>query len=71
MIANYVIWSNEHVLWWAPRQIGYTPYFAAAGRYSEDEAKSIVHEANRYRPRDMQPNEVALKITETVDWPND
>ena len=71
-MKNYVIWSNEHGLWWAPGLGGYTPYFHTAGRYSEEEARGIVYDANCYLDRSdagRQPNEVAIAVTQVIDWP--
>jgi hypothetical protein len=31
----YLLWSNKHQAWWAPRDLGYTLDIDAAGRYSE------------------------------------
>jgi hypothetical protein len=34
---------NEHVCWWKPESKGYTICIDKAGRYSDDEARSICH----------------------------
>lgn len=41
----YLIWSNEHRAWWAPRRNGYTGDYFAAGRYSRAEAIEICKRA--------------------------
>lgn len=38
----YVIWSFEHRAWWCPNRCGYVESLANAGRYSAEEAGSIV-----------------------------
>lgn len=42
MTAEYVIWSFEHRMWWAPDRAGYTPSLELAGRYTAKEAGEIV-----------------------------
>ena len=37
----YLIWSNEHRLWWRPESAGYTRKLAEAGRYTKAEALEI------------------------------
>jgi hypothetical protein len=37
----YLIWSNEHGLWWGRGSCGYVQSFADAGRYSRVEALKI------------------------------
>jgi hypothetical protein len=39
---NYLIWSWEHMAWWAEDMDGYTPRLDQAGRYSYSEAAGIV-----------------------------
>lgn len=46
----WVIWSNEHHAWWRDGSLGYTSDLLSAGIYTEDTAKGIVDEANRYEP---------------------
>ena len=55
----WVIWSEEHIGWWGPDEIGYTTSLARAGRYSERRARKIVDEANRYS-EEGEFNEVAF-----------
>lgn len=43
---NWLIWSNEHKAWWAPREHGYCRTRAEAGRYSYERAIEIVRNAN-------------------------
>lgn len=42
---DYLVWSNEHQMWWRDSRSGYTPYIEEAGRYTEDEAHRIVDDA--------------------------
>lgn len=39
--SKYLIWSNEHRLWWRADRKGYTNDLSSAGRYSRDESISI------------------------------
>ena len=39
---TFVIWSWEHLAWWAPNRQGYTEQLEQAGRYSHAEAADIV-----------------------------
>lgn len=38
---GHTLKSHEHVTWWKPDSCGYTICIDKAGRYSEDEARSI------------------------------
>ena len=38
---GHTIKSHEHVCWWKPESCGYTICIDKAGRYSEEEARSI------------------------------
>jgi len=42
----FLIWSNEHGMWWRAHQRGYTQYIEEAGRYERAEAVSIVRRAS-------------------------
>ena len=41
MSDNYLIWSNEHQLWWRPNNRGYRSDLNQAGRYARSEALEI------------------------------
>lgn len=43
---KYLIWSNEHAMWWRPWQSGYTQVIEEAGRYDRTEAERIVRRAS-------------------------
>lgn len=45
MSDNYLIWSNEHQLWWRPNNRGYTSDLSQAGRYHRSEALAICGKA--------------------------
>jgi len=45
MEATYLIWSNQHSMWWRARRSGYTQRIEEAGRYSLGEARDIVRMA--------------------------
>lgn len=42
---DFLVWSNEHQQWWRANKTGYTRYIEEAGRYTEDEARTIVDDA--------------------------
>ena len=41
----FLVWSNQHGMWWRPEQIGYTQIIDEAGRYSRSMAAEIVRDA--------------------------
>ena len=47
---KWLIWSVEHRCWWKPNSFGYTANREDAGRYSLEEAKEIVRNANKWSP---------------------
>lgn len=44
---KYLIWSTEHRGWWKPNRHGYTTRTDLAGRFSSEEARNIIANANR------------------------
>lgn len=42
---NWLIWSNQHGMWWRPEERGYTQVIEEAGRYEYQRAKEIVAQA--------------------------
>lgn len=42
---NYLVWSNQHRMWWKANRCGYTPDRDTAGRYTRAEADAIVKDA--------------------------
>jgi hypothetical protein len=56
-MTEYLIWSNEHLAWWKPAELGYTTLTHNAGRYSKEEADAICARAN-FDPETI--NEVAV-----------
>lgn len=38
---EHTLKSSEHITWWNPNSLGYTVCINKAGRYTEDEARSI------------------------------
>lgn len=42
---NFLVWSNEHAMWWRGNQRGYTQFIEEAGRYDRAEAEGIVARA--------------------------
>lgn len=43
-----MIWSIEHCAWWKANRHGYTMIKKDAGKYSFDEAREIVNDANAF-----------------------
>lgn len=64
----WLIWSNEHGLWWKPNQRGYTQRVEEAGLYTLDEAIKICTEANFLS---NQINEVLCPSREMLDFLRD
>lgn len=42
---RWLVWSNQHGMWWRPNRSGYTAFIEEAGRYSRAEAERIVAQA--------------------------
>jgi len=62
----YLVWSNEHRMWWAPLQLGYTIHVNAAGRYTHKEALEICTRAIRgWRPG-MAPPELMIPLADAL-----
>lgn len=38
----FLIWSNEHRMWWRGGHVGYTDSIEEAGRYERSDAEEIV-----------------------------
>lgn len=43
---RYLVWSNEHQMWWRPAERGYTDSIEEAGRYPYGQAAAIVGKAS-------------------------
>jgi len=43
---TYLIWSNEHRMWWRAAERGYADSIEEAGRYPYERAEAIVREAS-------------------------
>jgi len=55
---RFLVWSNEHQMWWRGGQRGYTAYIEEAGRYERGEAEGIVSRATldgRLTERNVDP----------------
>ena len=62
-LKEYVIWSNEHLAWWAPKRMGYARDIAAAGLYTKAEALEIVANATMGQWRGPAPvHELPVRI---------
>lgn len=71
MKREWMIWSNEHAMWWGHNSCGYTQSVALAGRYSLAEAMEVCRRASRGRGvcwlnnmGDDAPNEVMVPSPE-------
>lgn len=42
---KWLVWSNQHGMWWRANQRGYTQRIEEAGRYPREEAEAIVRHA--------------------------
>jgi hypothetical protein len=40
--GRFLVWSNQHAMWWRPGKSGYTQVIEEAGRYLRAEAEKIV-----------------------------
>lgn len=61
---GHTLKSHEHVCWWKPDSCGYTTCIDQAGRYSEDEARSICRNGSCI----AVPIEVAAKFARTTPY---
>ncbi len=43
---RFLIWSNQHRMWWRADERGYTDSIEEAGRYPLDAAETIVRKAS-------------------------
>ena len=59
---DYLIWSNEHRMWWRADERGYTKSIAQAGIYCRDAAIEIVTGASRGQWLKEPPNELAVCV---------
>ena len=62
----WLIWSNEHGMWWRPASGGYTRVIEQAGRYGITEANEICDGANRFLPKG-KTHEVRVLSPEGAD----
>lgn len=44
-VTWFLVWSNQHQMWWRGGQSGYTPFIEEAGRYPRELAERIVSAA--------------------------
>lgn len=64
---QYLVWSNEHRAWWAPKRCGYTDDIHAAGRYGRAEAISIAGTARGGWERGNNPHEIAIPEADALE----
>lgn len=60
----YLVWSNEHRMWWAPGHRGYVSIISQAGRYTRRQAEQICENANFAQFEGQEPNEVMVLAPE-------
>lgn len=71
-MSDYVIWSNEHSLWWAADERGYDSSLNNAGRYTREKALGICTGARGGRRFNANPSEVPLLYVDAVAfWQDD
>ncbi len=56
----FLIWSNEHGVWWRSKCSGYTKARSDAGRYALEEASKIIEYANRHVVDGGRPDETMV-----------
>ncbi len=64
---QYLIWSNDHQCWWAPRRCGYTENIERAGRYSRAEALGIAGTARGGWRVGKNPDEIAIPEPDAIE----
>jgi hypothetical protein len=67
----WLVWSFQHDMWWRANSCGYTTEFLLAGVYTENEAKAIEAQANKWH---KEPQEEARKLTDVLGetkWPGE
>jgi len=71
-MAEYVVWSNEHMAWWGPNRAGYYTHLSAAGRYSREDALRICKGARGGRRFNANPSEVPIALADAEEfWTED
>lgn len=70
MDDQYLIWSEEHGAWWAPKCRGYTMSMAKAGRYPEEMARAIAASANAHGSFCEVPVRESLAMAEACKQPS-
>lgn len=78
-MTSYLVWSNEHRMWWRANHSGYTEFVEEAGRYSRADAEQVVSKATLDGRLDvprvdpvtglpyMRASEVMLLAAEDID----
>ena len=64
-VAEYLIWSNQHGMWWRAARKGYTPELADAGRYSREEAIEISRGGDFWRAFE-RPREAPILVEDAA-----
>jgi hypothetical protein len=66
-MSNWLIWCRARNQWWAPNSMGYVDSPQAAGRYTFEEAKAIVNDANKHLRYYDPPEEMMMPDTVEED----
>lgn len=81
-IDSFLVWSNQHAMWWRADQRGYTQIIDEAGRYTRAEAEDIVRKATldgqlKHRRTDpvsgadyLSFDEVMVSAPESIEVPS-
>lgn len=59
--SRYLIWSNEHRMWWRPNSAGYTRLFGMAGVYSAEDAIRICARGRDGWASNEPPSEIPVR----------
>lgn len=70
-MTYFLVWSNEHRMWWRASHHGYTDAIEEAGRYARAEAEAIVSQATldgllTYRRRNPVTGEEYSQVAEVM-----
>lgn len=65
-LGTYLIWSNEHQLWWRENSSGYTNNVGTAGRYSREDAMTICKTSRHGWPTNGVPPEIPVREADVL-----
>lgn len=64
----YLVWSNEHMGWWARGSCGYSRGLYNAGRYTRARALEICREAIPTAPHIGLISEIPVKLADVQEF---